>query len=132
MTTTEADIVVAGAGHNSLIAGAYLARAGFEVLVVEARDVIGGNTVTEELTLPGFKHDSCSSAHVLIQSNPLMRNNELGLDRYGLRYVFTDPALVMPLEGGAGITMWRDRGRTAEELARFSRSDATAYLGFLD
>jgi phytoene dehydrogenase-like protein len=128
----EADVVVAGAGHNSLIAAAYLARAGFEVVVLEAREVIGGNTVTEELTLPGFKHDSCSSAHVLIQSNPLMRANELNLDRYGLRYEFTDPAVVMPFADGSGITMWRDRDRTAKELARFSPSDGTAYLRFLD
>jgi phytoene dehydrogenase-like protein len=128
----EADVVVAGAGHNSLIAAAYLARAGFETLVLEARDVIGGNTVTEELTLPGFRHDSCSSAHVLIQSNPLLRNNELGLDRYGLEYVFTDPAVVMPFEDGASITMWRDRGRTAGELARFSRRDAHAYVAMLE
>src|SRR5918992_420792 len=128
----ETDVVVAGAGHNSLIAAAYLAKAGFSVLVVEARDVAGGNTVTEELTLPGFKHDSCSSAHILIQSNPLMRNDELGLDRYGLRYVFTDPALVMPFEDGSSITMWRDRNRTAAELARFSRRDGDAYLRMLD
>jgi phytoene dehydrogenase-like protein len=128
----ETDVVVAGAGHNSLIAAAYLAKAGFSVLVVEARDVAGGNTVTEELTLPGFKHDSCSSAHVLIQSNPLMRNDELDLDRYGLRYVFTDPALVMPFEDGSSITMWRDRNRTAAELARFSRRDGDAYLRMLD
>jgi phytoene dehydrogenase-like protein len=127
----EADVVVAGAGHNSLITAAYLARAGLEVIVVEARDVIGGNTVTEDLTLPGFRHDSCSSAHVLIQSNPLLRNNELGLDRYGLRYVFTDPAVVMPFADGASITMWRDRARTAVELERFSARDAAAYLALL-
>lgn len=127
----ESDVVVAGAGHNSLIAAAYLARAGLSVTVVEARDIIGGNTVTEELTLPGFRHDSCSSAHVLIQSNPLMRNNELRLDRYGLRYVFTDPALVMPFNDGASITMWRDRERTASELERFSTSDAKSYLDLL-
>lgn len=127
----EADVVVAGAGHNSLITAAYLAAAGFNVTVVEARDVIGGNTVSEELTLPGFHHDSCSSAHVLIQSNPLMRNNELGLDRYGLRYILTDPAVVMPFEDGASITMWRDRSRTAEELSRFSRRDAAAYIDLL-
>ncbi|HZA19448.1 MAG TPA: NAD(P)/FAD-dependent oxidoreductase [Actinomycetota bacterium] len=132
MSGNEADVVVAGAGHNSLIAAAYLAEAGLDVLVLEAREVIGGNTVTEELTLPGFKHDSCSSAHVLIQSNPMMRNNELGLDRYGLRYVFTDPAVVMPLEGGESITMWRDRKRTADELGRFSRADAAAYLDLLE
>jgi phytoene dehydrogenase-like protein len=128
----EADVVVAGAGHNSLIAAAYLAKAGFEVAVLEARDIIGGNTVTEELTLPGYKHDSCSSAHVLIQSNPLMRNNELELDQFGLRYVFTDPALVMPLEDGTDLTMWRQRDRTAKEISRFSRADASAYLEFLD
>lgn len=128
----EADVVVAGAGHNSLIAAAYLATAGLEVTVLEAREVIGGNTVTEELTLPGFHHDSCSSAHVLIQSNPLLRDNELGLDRYGLRYVFTDPALVMPFEDGASITMWRDRRATAAEMARFSRRDGDEYLRFLE
>ena len=128
----EADIVVAGAGHNSLIAAAYLAKAGFEVVVVEARDVIGGNTATEELTLPGYRHDSCSSAHVLIQSNPLMRKNELGLDRYGLRYSFTDPALVMTFENDSSITMWLDRERTSEEIARYSARDGRAYLELLE
>ena len=79
------DVVVIGAGHNGLVCAAYLAAAGLEVCVLEAREVVGGNTVTEELTLPGFAHDSCSSAHVLIQSNPLMRDDELGLlSTYGL------------------------------------------------
>ena len=127
-----ADIVVAGAGHNSLITAAYLAKAGFSVIVLEACAVIGGNTVTEELTLPGFRHDSCSSAHVLIQSNPLMRNDELQLGRYGLEYVFTDPALVMPFEDGGSITMWRDRTRTADDIRRLSPRDARSYLGFLE
>jgi phytoene dehydrogenase-like protein len=127
----EADVVVAGAGHNSLIAAAYLARAGFEVIVLEARDIIGGNTVTEELTLPGFKHDSCSSAHVLIQSSPLLRNDELELGRYGLRYIYTDPAVVMPFEDGASLTMWRNPKQTAAEIARYSKPDALAYLELL-
>ncbi len=82
----EVDVVVIGAGHNGLICAAYLAQAGLEVCVLDAQDVVGGNTVTEELTLPGFLHDSCSSAHVLIQSNPLMRDDELGLlSTYGLQ-----------------------------------------------
>src|ERR671918_373708 len=51
------DIVVAGAGHNGLIAAAYLAKAGLRVVVVEARDAVGGDTATEELTLPGFLPD---------------------------------------------------------------------------
>ena len=51
------DVVVAGAGHNSLIAAAYLAKAGYRSLVLEGRPVVGGNCVTEELTLPGFQHE---------------------------------------------------------------------------
>ena len=73
------DIVVAGGCHNSLIAAAYLAKAGFRCLVLEGRPVVGGNCVTEELTLPGFQHDSCGTAHVVIQDSPLVRNDELGL-----------------------------------------------------
>ena len=124
---TEPDFIIAGAGHNSLVAAAYLARAGLRVLVLEGRDQIGGNTITEELTLPGFRHDSCASAHVLIQTNPLLRENELELDRYGLEYLFPDPVVVMPFPDGASITMYRDRDRTAAEFARYSRRDAAAY-----
>jgi phytoene dehydrogenase-like protein len=121
----EVDVVVIGAGHNALICAAYLAQAGLEVCVLEALDVVGGNTVTEELTLPGFLHDSCSSAHVLIQSNPVLRDDELGLlSTYGLSYVFTDPAVVLPLPSGDAITVHRDLDATVEEVARFSRSDA--------
>src|ERR1700704_4211389 len=73
------DVVVAGAGHNSLIAAAYLAKAGYRCLVLEGRPGVGGNCVTEELTLPGFQHDSCGPPHVVIQDSPMLRNDELGL-----------------------------------------------------
>ncbi len=56
------DVVVAGAGHNSLITAAYAAKAGFRVLVLEANQQIGGDATSEPLTLPGFVHDSCASA----------------------------------------------------------------------
>ena len=79
------DIVFAGAGHNNLVAAAYAARAGFRVLVLEGAPQIGGDTTTQELTLPGFLHDPCATAHNVIQSNPLMRNNELELGRHGLK-----------------------------------------------
>jgi phytoene dehydrogenase-like protein len=121
----EVDVVVIGAGHNGLICAAYLAQAGLEVCVLEAQDIVGGNTVTEELTLPGFLHDSCSSAHVLIQSNPVLRDDELGLlSTYGLRYIFTDPAVVVPLPSGDAVKVHRDLDATVEEVARFSRADA--------
>jgi phytoene dehydrogenase-like protein len=126
------DIIFAGSGHNNLVTAAYAARAGFRVLVVEGAPRIGGNTTCEELTLPGFIHDPCATAHNLIQSNPLMRNNELNLDRYGLNYLYPDPVFTMPFLDGASITMWRDLDRTCAELARFSTADAQAYRRLLD
>ena len=127
-----ADVVVIGAGHNGLVCAAYLAAAGLEVCVLEARPVVGGNTVTEELTLPGFAHDSCSSAHVLIQSNPLIADDELGLcASYGLRYVASDPAVVLPQEDGDLLVMHRDLAGTVEELARYSAADARAFAGLI-
>ncbi|HEY4846052.1 MAG TPA: NAD(P)/FAD-dependent oxidoreductase [Candidatus Dormibacteraeota bacterium] len=126
------DIVVAGAGHNSLLTAAYAAKAGFKVLVLEGAARIGGDTTCEELTLPGFVHDPCSTAHNLIQSNPLMRDNELQLDRRGLRYLYPDPVFTMPFRDGRSITMWRDLDRTCAELARFSQADAQAYRQLLD
>ncbi len=121
------DIVVAGAGHNSLIATAYLAKAGYRCLVLEGYSMIGGGVMSEELTLPGFKHDTCSTAHNGIQGNPLFRNNELKLGDYGLEYISPDPIMHMPFADGSYITQWADLDRTAEEFAKFSRKDAEAY-----
>src|SRR3954447_19234643 len=122
------DAVVIGAGHNGLVAAGYLAAAGLEVLVLEAGAAPGGDTITEELTLPGFAHDSCSSAHVLIQNNPLMRDDELGLlSTYGLAYVTTDPAVVLPQPDGDCLVMRPDLDATVDEIARWSADDARAF-----
>ncbi len=123
-----ADVVVVGAGHNALLCAGYLAKAGLEVLVVEAASTVGGNTRTEPLTLAGFAHDSCSSAHVLIQSNPAVRDDELGLlAHHGLTYLRTDPAVVMPQPDGDVLVMHRGLDATAAELARWSPSDAETF-----
>src|SRR6266567_8925383 len=81
--TDQFDIVVAGGGHNSLVTAAYLAKAGYSCLVLEARHVLGGNTMTEELTLPGFLHDTCSTAHAIFMESPIWRNQELPLASMG-------------------------------------------------
>jgi phytoene dehydrogenase-like protein len=127
------DVVVIGAGHNALICAAYLAKAGLEVVVLEASSRIGGNTVTEELTLPGWQHDSCSSAHALIQSNPVLRDDELGLVAdYGLRYAYTEPATVFPLGDDDSLVVHRSAEQTIEEIARFSEADARRLAEMLD
>lgn len=132
MLATDADVVVIGAGHNALTAAAYLARAGLSVMVLEARDTIGGGTVTEELTGPGFRHDTFSTGHPWLLTHPIYTADELGVFRNGLSYVGNDPVVVFPLPDGDSITVWRDKHRTAAELARFSVKDADAWLRHYD
>jgi len=125
------DFVVAGAGHNSLITAAYLCKAGFRCLVLEGRPKIGGGVKTAELTLKGFNDDCCSTAHVFIQENPMMKNNELNLGEYGLEYIDPDPMFHVPFPDGTYITQWRDVDRTCAEFAKFSKKDAAAYRKML-
>lgn len=129
--TQTFDVVIAGAGHNSLITAAYLARAGLTCLVLEAQPRIGGDTSSQELTLPGFVHDSCSTAHNLIQASPILRDDELGLAEFGLEYLHPDPVVHLPFSDGASLTMWRDIERTCAEFARFSGKDADAYRSMM-
>ena len=125
---TTADVVVAGAGHNSLITAAYLAAAGHEVVVLDSRAVPGGGAATEELMGPGYLLDSCSTGHTLIQNNPLLADDELGLlSTYRLEYLMPDPFAHVAFPDGAHLTAWLDVDRTVEEIARFSTADAQAY-----
>lgn len=124
---TTFDFVVAGAGHNSLITAAYLARAGFSVIVLEGRPTIGGGCKTAEVCMPGFKEDLCSSVHGFIQSNPVLSKNELGLFEHGLEYFDPDPIMHTSFPDRASITMWHDVDRTYEEYARHSKTDADTF-----
>src|ERR687886_1977818 len=126
------DVVVAGGGHNGLVAAAYLTRAGYECCVLDARPMLGGDTATEELTLPGFLHDTCSTAHNLIQASPTLRDDELGLGDYGLEYIEPDPVVHIPFPDGTWLTQWLDLERTCEEFAKFSRSDANAFRRMIE
>lgn len=127
------DIVTIGAGHNGLIAAAYLAAAGKSVCVLERNSWLGGGVVTRELTRPGFLHDQHSMAHIFIQANPLLKNDELGLkSKFGLEYIFPDPPMMSVFEDGSTLRLHRDREKTVEEIAKFSRRDAEAYRWLAD
>jgi phytoene dehydrogenase-like protein len=122
------DIVTVGSGHNGLVAAAYLAVAGRKVLVLERNAWFGGGVVTRELTAPGFRHDQHSMAHIFIQGNPLLLNDELRLRaKFGLRYEFPDPPVTSLFEDGETLSLYRNRERTWADIARFSRNDADAY-----
>ncbi|HEY1745916.1 MAG TPA: NAD(P)/FAD-dependent oxidoreductase [Xanthobacteraceae bacterium] len=125
------DIVTVGAGHNGLVAAAYLATAGKRVVVLERNSWFGGGVITRELTVPGFRHDQHSTAHIFILGNPLIKNDDLGLmSRYGLKYVYPDVPFICVFEDGATIGLHRDRNKTCEDIAQFSKRDADAFLKF--
>ncbi|HEY8521945.1 MAG TPA: NAD(P)/FAD-dependent oxidoreductase [Gammaproteobacteria bacterium] len=127
------DIVAVGSGHNGLVAAAYAAAAGKKVLVLERNPWFGGGVVTRELTVPGFRHDQHSMAHIFIQANPLLKNDELGLkSKHGLKYVFPELPMMSVFEDGATLGLYRDRERTCAEIARFSKKDAEAYRWVAD
>lgn len=130
--SADADVVVAGAGHNSLVAAAYLTRAGYRCRVLDGRPVPGGGVASEELLLDGFRLDTCSTGHTLIQSNPLLADDELGLlGDHGLSYIQPDPVAHVVFPDGDCLTMWLDLERTCEEIAYYSRADADAYRRIL-
>jgi phytoene dehydrogenase-like protein len=94
------DIVIIGSGHNALITAAYLTRAGRSVLVLEKNDRPGGFVRTEELTLPGFKHDVYAAAHPLFTTGPAYAELREALEARGLRYVNTDLPTGVSMEDG--------------------------------
>jgi phytoene dehydrogenase-like protein len=129
----DTDIIAIGSGHNGLVAAAYMAQAGKKVLVLERNAWFGGGVVTRELTVPGFKHDQHSMAHIFIQGNPLLKNDDLGLkSKFGLRYVFPEMPMMSVFEDGATLGMYRDRERTVADIAKFSKKDAEAFRKLAD
>ena len=126
------DVVVMGAGHNGLVAAAYLAKAGKKVLILEAKSYCGGGVVTRELTLPGYRHDVHSNVHIMIQGNPLLRDDELGLmSQFGLKYNYPELPWATIFEDGRVIRSWKDLDRTCEGIASFSPADAENYRNFV-
>src|SRR6187431_2634676 len=129
----SSDVVVVGSGHNGLVAAAYLAASGKRVLVLERNGWFGGGVATRELTVPGFRHDQHSMAHIFIQANPLLANDELGLkSKYGLKYAFPEMPMMSVFEDGSTLALYRDRERTCAEIARFSKKDAESYRRLAD
>ena len=110
--------VVVGSGPNGLAAAIVLARAGLEVVVHEAAEAPGGGLRTEELTLPGFRHDVCSAIHPLGRSSPWFRELELDLE-----WVESPAALAHPLEDEEAVLLLRDVDETAAGLG----ADDAAY-----
>lgn len=116
------DAVVVGAGPNGLTAAVELARRGFSVAVFEAKGTVGGGARTEELTLPGFRHDPCSAAHPLGIGSPAFA--QLPLGRYGLEWLHAPLPMAHPFPDGSAAVLSRSVAETALSLGP---RDAGAY-----
>ena len=114
------DVVVVGSGPNGLAAAVRLAPAGAAVLVLEAREQIGGGTRTGECTLPGFQHDLCSAVHPLGILSPWFRALPLG--EHGLRWIRPPVSAAHPLDDGPAVLLRRSLADTAAELDEGDRA----------
>ncbi|XP_074730130.1 LOW QUALITY PROTEIN: pyridine nucleotide-disulfide oxidoreductase domain-containing protein 2 [Strix uralensis] len=123
----EYDAVVIGAGHNGLVAAAYLQRAGVRTAVLEKRHVLGGAAVTEEI-VPGFKFSRAS--YLLSLLRPQIYT-ELELQRHGLRVLPRDPYSFTPLledrSPPRSLLLGHNMAQTQQQIAQFSQKDAQAY-----
>jgi phytoene dehydrogenase-like protein len=110
---------VIGSGPNGLSAAVALARAGYEVRVLEAASTVGGGVRTSPLTLPGFRHDVCSAVHPAALSSPFFRAFGIG-DRVG--WIHPLASYAQPLDEGRAAIAWRDIERTADALGPDARA----------
>ena len=120
------DAVVVGGGHNGLVAGAYLAKAGLRTLVLEKRATLGGTVETRPLAdgkrAPGLFHTVGRLRPSVVR--------ELGLRGHGLTLVAPEVRAFAPQPDGRAVTLWADLARTADELRAWSAADGAAWAEF--
>ncbi len=123
--TKPYDAIVIGAGSNGLVTAAYLARAGWKVLVVERRNVLGGVGAVEEFA-PGFRADAALG--MVWIPRPVIE--DLKLRQHGLGIAASNPTVFAPLLGGDHLLLWQEVGQSAEAIRRFSTRDADRWPAF--
>ena len=117
------DCIIVGAGHNGLVAAAYLAKSGKSVCVLEKRNVIGGCAVTEELW-PGYKVSTASYVISLFLPEII---NELKLKQNGLNILPRNPSSFTPMKDGRHLMLGPDMKKNQESISQFSEKDAAAF-----
>jgi phytoene dehydrogenase-like protein len=120
--------VVVGSGPNGLAAAIALARAGRDVTVLEAHDTAGGAIATEEVTLPGFRHDLFSSVYPAAAASPVFARMDLA--RHGLRWVHPAACYAHPLPDGRAAALYRDLDATAASLDVVEDGDGERWRAF--
>lgn len=119
------DAIVVGSGPNGLAAAITMQQAGLSVLLVEAKDTIGGGMRSAELTLPHFVHDICSAVFPLAVASPFFKS--LPLAQHGLKFIHPGIAAAHPFDDGSAAVLHRSLDQTAQALG----SDEQTYLNLM-
>ena len=127
MEADKYDVLIIGAGHNGMVLGCYLARAGLKVCVFERRLEVGGGLSTEEITIPGFAHNLHSYFHDTINIMPAY--TDLKLEEQNARYYRPPVQAGMILPDGRSLCFYESEAldRTCESIGRFSARDARTW-----
>ena len=122
------DVIIVGAGHNGLVAACYLAKSGLKTLVLEAREIVGGGAVTEEIH-PGFRCSTLDHATGPIASKVA---TDLHLARHGLEMITPEARVLALAPDGRHCCIYNDVGRTVREIEKSSVNDAKSYPEFVN
>ncbi len=130
MAGQTADAVVVGAGPNGLVAANALVDAGWDVVVLEANDEVGGAVRSAEVTAPGFVNDMFSAFYPLAAASPVIRALDLGT--HGLTWVQAENVLAHALDDGRAAVLSPDAARTAASVDAFAHGDGDAWLAMFE
>ncbi|MEI3847960.1 MULTISPECIES: phytoene desaturase family protein [unclassified Microbacterium] len=124
------DAIVVGGGHSGLVGAFYLARAGWKVLVLEARSVVGGCCVTEEV-VPGYRCSAVSNSSHSLDPRIIA---DMELTSFGLRYTSPPLGSLTLFEDGQAFVPWPDRAQRRAQVERFAHgpSDVEGFFGVLE
>ena len=120
------DVIIMGAGPNGLEAGCYLSKAGLKVLVLERRYELGGGLATEEITLPGYFHNTHAIYMMMVDYAPLYKDFDLET-AYNCSHIFPELQFTLPLSDGSAVCIYNDVEKTCRNFSQFSSHDAEGY-----
>jgi len=120
------DVIIIGAGPNGLEIGAYLSKAGQKVLLLDKRYESGGGLATEEVTLPGYFHNTHAIYHMMVDYAPVYQDLKLE-ENYNLKHIYPQLQFAMPLSDGRCLCLYQDVDKTCASIAKFSQRDAESY-----